>query len=648
MAHLDINSATPMKVDVTASPRVRRLIIMTRIPDAGRVKTRLIPVLGSEGAATLHEALLRRTLHHAELHSRKSDVDVEVRFTGGTALSIETLSLGLTGTWREQQGTDLGRRMQLAIEDAFAEGHRQVVVIGTDCPDLSHEILSNAWRELVRNDVVLGPATDGGYYLIGVNQPDIRLFLGVDWGTENVLRQTMERCREMQFTVGLLHPLTDIDEAENLVVCRRLGTDLQACLPQTQQGLLSIIVPTLNEVDQLEATVGPLVKHPRCEVIVADGGSSDGTVDVAQRLGCRVVQANRGRGRQMNAGAAMARGDVLLFLHADTRLPLTFADDLQATLKDGVIAGAFRLHIDQPRWGLRWVEWGANLRSQRRQLPYGDQGLFLRACDFFRIGGFQNWPLMEDYEISLRLRRLGHIAVASSAATTSARRWQTLGVVRTTLINQFCIFGYHVGVSPERLALWYASIRHSQTDRQRSGRRFRWLMMALTTVLLLSLAGFIFLHENPPASRTLKQDRQILAGMMAENRREFPDAEEVDVTKVVELTKQQHCVLVDVRTEAERNISIIPGAISAAEFERTIKAHTGKTVVCYCTIGYRSAKYADAMKRRGIAVASFNGSIVAWCQAGQKLTTPEGRETNRVHVYGSQWDLIPPDYVSVR
>ena len=95
-------------------------------------------------------------------------------------------------------------------------------------------------------------------------------------------------------------------------------------------------------------------------------------------------------------------------------------------------------------------------------------------------------------------------------------------------------------------------------------------------------------------------------------------------------------------------VSIIPGAISAAEFERTIKAHTGKTVVCYCTIGYRSAKYADAMKQRGIAVASFNGSIVAWCQAGQKLTTPDGRETNRVNVYGSQWDLIPPDYVSVR
>lgn len=648
MAHPMISSDTHMKVDGTASHRVRRLIVMTRIPEAGRVKTRLIPVLGAEGAATLHEALLLKTLHHAELHSRKSDVEVEVRYTGGTSSSVEAFSSGLTGTWREQQGTDLGRRMQLAIEEAFIEGSRQVIVIGTDCPDLSPEILSDAWRELDQNDVVLGPATDGGYYLIGVNQPDVRLFLGVDWGTENVFRQTIKRCRESQVTVGLLPPLTDIDEAENLIICRRMGADFQECLPEAEPGLLSIIVPTLNEVDQLEATVGQLTKHPDCEVIVADGGSHDGTVELAKQLGCRVVQTNRGRGRQMNAGAALARGEILLFLHADTRVPSTFADDIQATLNEGVIAGAFRLHIEQPRWGLRWVEWGANLRSQMRQLPYGDQGLFLRASDFFRIGGFQNWPLMEDYEISQRLRRLGHIALSASAATTSARRWQSLGAVRTTLFNQLCIFGYHMGVPPEQLAQWYASIRHSHTDHQPPVRYFGRLMMALTAVVLLSLLGFNLVQEGQPASRTLTQDRQVLAGMMAENRRKFPEADEVNVAEVVELTKQQRCILVDVRTEAERNVSIIPGAISAADFERTIKAHTGKTVVCYCTIGYRSAKYAEAMKRRGIAVTNFNGSIVAWCQAGQKLITPDGRETNRVHVFGPQWDLVPPDYESVR
>lgn len=307
MAHPMFSSNTPTKVDGTASSRVRRLIVMTRIPEAGRVKTRLIPVLGAEGAATLHEALLRKTLHFADQHSQKTDVYVEVRYTGGTLSSIEAFSSGLTGTWREQQGTDLGRRMQLAIEEAFVEGSRQVIVIGTDCPDLSPEILDDAWRQLDHNDVVLGPATDGGYYLIGVNQPDVRLFFGIDWGTESVFRQTLERCREMRVSVGLLAPLTDIDEAENLIICRRIGASFRNCVPQEQHGLLSIIVPTLNEADQLAATLADLATRLDCEVIVADGGSSDGTVELAKQLGCRVVTANRGRGRQMNAGAAMAQ-----------------------------------------------------------------------------------------------------------------------------------------------------------------------------------------------------------------------------------------------------------------------------------------------------------------------------------------------------
>ena len=122
----------------------------------------------------------------------------------------------------------------------------------------------------------------------------------------------------------------------------------------------------------------------------------------------------------------------------------------------------------------------------------------------------------------------------------------------------------------------------------------------------------------------------------------------MNVDQVDELIKQERCVLVDVRTEAERKVSMIPGAISAAEFERAVNAHAGKNVVCYCTIGYRSAKYAQAMKQRGVSLSSFNGSIIAWCQAGHKLTTPDGRDTTRVHVYGPKWNLLPPEYQAVR
>ncbi len=430
---------------------------MTRLPEAGRVKTRLIPALGPEGAAALHGALLRKTLHMANGHARQSVVEVEVRFTGGASAAVESLGTEPMAIWREQQGTDLGDRMYVAIEAALKEGATAVIVIGTDCPDLSPEVLNRAWHSLDRCDLVLGPADDGGYYLIGMKQAEAKLFDGVDWGTAQVLRQTQDRCRELKKTFALLPMLSDVDEPENLIVCRRYEHEFADCLPQKCAGLLSVVIPTLNEAGQLETTLKPILLHQDCEVIIADGGSTDGTVDLARKLGCRVIRANRGRGRQMNAGAALARGEDLLFLHADTQLPTNFRAEIRTILDSEAIAGAFRLEIDQPGWGLRCVEWGTNLRAKFCQLPYGDQGLFLRSDDFLRLGGFKNWPLMEDFELCRRLRQQGRIHIASTTIQTSARRWKKLGICRTTLVNQLCIAGFRLGIPPERLASWYSA-----------------------------------------------------------------------------------------------------------------------------------------------------------------------------------------------
>ncbi len=648
MAGQRSNLNHPTMQIATPSIVVRRLIIMTRIPEAGRVKTRLIPVLGSDGAAALHAALLRKTLHIVNVHAQESAVEVEVRFTGGNSASVESLDTAGTPIWREQQGTDLGDRMHTAITTAFSEGATAVLVIGTDCPDLTPDVLTRAWHSLDHSDLVLGPADDGGYFLIGMKQPEARLFAGVDWGTEHVLRQTRNRCREWGKSCSLLPVLSDIDEAENLIVCRRFESDFAECLPQQQAGLLSVVIPTLNEIGQLETTLTPILSHPECEVIIADGGSTDGTVELARRLGCRVITANRGRGRQMNAGAALAHGEDLLFLHADTQLPPNFREEIRTILDGGAIAGAFRLGIDQPGWGLRCVEWGTNLRAKLLELPYGDQGLFLRSRDFVRLGGFKNWPLMEDFELSRRLRSQGRIRIASTAVRTSARRWTKLGIVRTTLINQLCIAGFRLGVSPERLAGWYtARCGRTLEGSQREGI-FSLRSLLIASALLLAFAFACRLELNALSSPDAIRNREVLTQMMEQNRSAFPEANEVDVAKVVELMRQKNGVLVDVRTDAERKVSIIPGAISAAEFEATLKDHTGKSIVCYCTIGYRSAQYSQAMKRRGISVASFNGSIIAWCQSGQKVVTPEGRETTRVHVYGPKWNLLPPEYEAVR
>jgi rSAM/selenodomain-associated transferase 2 len=219
---------------------------------------------------------------------------------------------------------------------------------------------------------------------------------------------------------------------------------------------ISVIIPTLNEADELPCTLTHPLEASGVEVIVADGGSEDGTVRVGASRGAKVLEVPPGRGRQMNAGAAAAGGELLLFLHADTRLPPDFADHVRRILgTPGVAAGAFRLAIEGERRGLRLVEKVANWRSERLQRPYGDQALFMRAEVFQLAGGFPDFPLLEDCALVRSLRRLGRIVIAPAAASTSGRRWLQQGIVRTTLLNQAILFGSLVGCSPRRLARWY-------------------------------------------------------------------------------------------------------------------------------------------------------------------------------------------------
>lgn len=437
----------------------RRLIVMTRIPEAGRVKTRLIPALGPAGAAELHARLLERTLDTTATHSQSSQVTVEVRYAGDVDTPFPHADRPGISLCRPQQGTDLGERLETAVACAVNEQAEEIILIGTDCPDLTPEILALAWQKLRQADVVFGPAHDGGYYLIGMKQLHRELFHKINWGTAQVLSQSLAICRQLGLSISLLPKLSDVDCPEDLVTCRRIGNGIAAALPQSVPGMLSIIIPVLNEVQNLKNTITPLLNQPDCEILVSDGGSTDGTAELADQLGCRVIRATRGRGCQLNAGAALARGETLLFLHADTRLPADFREQIGSTLATGAIAGAFRFQLDQPGWLYRVIEWGTNLRSRWLHLPYGDQGLFLQATDFFRLNGFQNWRLMEDFDFSRRLKQQGCIRIAPSAAITSSRRWTRRGPIRTMLLNQICIIMFLCGINPETIARYYSSWR---------------------------------------------------------------------------------------------------------------------------------------------------------------------------------------------
>ncbi len=215
---------------------------------------------------------------------------------------------------------------------------------------------------------------------------------------------------------------------------------------------ISIVIPVLNEANSLPKILS--IRASNIEIIVVDGGSQDATVEIAKSSGVKVLQSDPGRATQMNAGAAIATGEILLFLHADTQLPKGFDRMIRDTLP-AAIAGAFQLKIDASLLGLRWVERGVNWRSQYLQLPYGDQALFLATKTFHAIGGFPNLPIMEDFEFVRTLKQLGKLAIVPHAVLTSGRRWQKLGVFRTTIVNQIVILAYLLGVSPHCIRQWY-------------------------------------------------------------------------------------------------------------------------------------------------------------------------------------------------
>lgn len=219
---------------------------------------------------------------------------------------------------------------------------------------------------------------------------------------------------------------------------------------------LSVIIPALNEADNIRHILHSLRTDPEPEIIVVDGGSTDGTGDIALAEGVTVLNAPRGRARQQNLGAAAASGEILLFLHADTQAPGDYAGFIRRALQTpGVSAGAFSLAIAGDRPGLHAIAAIANRRSRWLQLPYGDQGLFLRARLFFRLGGFPELPIMEDFALVKAIQRHGRLLTLPQTVITSGRRWEQVGLWRTTWINQLMIFGYYLGIAPATLARLY-------------------------------------------------------------------------------------------------------------------------------------------------------------------------------------------------
>ncbi len=224
--------------------------------------------------------------------------------------------------------------------------------------------------------------------------------------------------------------------------------------------LISIIIPTLNEALSIAQTLTRVRQEGECELIVVDGGSSDGTSECARPFADLVVTALRGRARQMNTGAHHAHGEVLLFLHADTVLPSGFPQMLtQAFSNTQIVGGRFDVRLNAGGWPFRMVETMMNLRSRVTRISTGDQAIFVRRQVFEAIGGYPDLALMEDIEFSRKLKRTGRIACLHERVVTSARRWQQDGVFHTIARMWMLRFCYFCGVPAERLREFYVDTR---------------------------------------------------------------------------------------------------------------------------------------------------------------------------------------------
>jgi rSAM/selenodomain-associated transferase 2/rSAM/selenodomain-associated transferase 1 len=430
------------------------ICIFAKPPVAGRVKTRLAAALGPERAAALARAFLDDTI-----------AAVRALPWAQVALASTEPVPGDVPVLLQGEG-DLGARIERVLCNALQLAPF-AIAIGADAPALPRRLLEAARDALQRADAVLGPAYDGGFYLLGLRRCPEGLLADLPWSRSDTFVRTLARLRERGLRTELIDPWFDVDRAEDLEHLRALIEGGAIDAPRTASLLeafrrISVIIPVLDE----ERRVGPLLAelHGRgfAEVIVVDGGSRDRTVEIA-RAACwlrpRVATAPRGRASQMNAGARLATGDVLLFLHADASLPAGAAAHVEGALADPrVIAGAFRTwHVRDDGRSAPWLHL-ADLRSRYSGLPYGDQALFVRREAFWKAGGFPEQPLMEDLELSRRLRRLGRIAIVKSSVRVSGRRFLAHPIRDTLFVNAFPLL-YRLGVPAASLARFYRDVR---------------------------------------------------------------------------------------------------------------------------------------------------------------------------------------------
>jgi glycosyltransferase A (GT-A) superfamily protein (DUF2064 family) len=450
-----------------------RLVVLGKPPRYGAAKTRLAAEIGKGPACRMARAMMKDTWSSVSAWvSSQPDLDLVFAQSGQPE---EYPALLPTPTIIRQGEGDLGRRMATLVAGGLSQRAR-VLLLGTDSPGLPDRHLAGAIAALDGADVVLGPHDDGGFWCLGVRGGPQALWGNtwlddLDWEAEKRREQVEERLRRMGLRLAYAPTFGDINHAADLPRIQALLASERDRAPETLAEIerygarlpepLSVIVAALNESIGLDGSLDALRAQPGpIELIVADGGSSDRSADrAAAQSDVTVVVSGPGRGRQYAAGAGIASGDAFLFLHADARLPPDGTRLVREALAGGAEAGAFATHtVPDPRFPNRAgpLLRLADLRSRLTRHPWGDQAQFVTREAYEAVGGIKSLPIMESYDLSVRLAARKPLVRIRTPVQVSGRRLQ-LHPLRSLLLMRLIPPLYRLGVDPARLARLYGS-----------------------------------------------------------------------------------------------------------------------------------------------------------------------------------------------
>ncbi|WP_455052688.1 TIGR04283 family arsenosugar biosynthesis glycosyltransferase [Mogibacterium sp.] len=452
-----------MKNIISKTKNDKAIILFTRIPEAGKVKTRMMPYLSPNECKELQTCCIKDTLSSINME----DVDIYVNYEPSGDLTLLKQICGDCVCYLEQQGDGLGARMTNAIKHVLSKGYKSTILVGSDIPSINSEDLIEGFKVLESYDAVVGPSKDGGYYLIGMKEILPGLFENKKYGHGTVLEELLAVAQKEAITVGTISDHQDLDTREDLLdymaQMRHYKNKKETCTSRFIRNHLaiSIIIPTYNEEKIIDCLVSQLENvSDKAEIIFVDGGSKDSTI---KRIPDKYILLNSDKGRaiQLNAGAEKASGDVLFFLHADSKLPENFIEEIRSVISKYEV-GCFGIKFSSPNPLMRINQLISNHRAFHRNIVFGDQGLFIMRDLFESIGRFPKILIMEDYQLSLNLKEMGiKVGKTHSRICTSDRRYSSnpFKCIKVMFTMWLLRRKYRAGVSPDKISEEYRDIR---------------------------------------------------------------------------------------------------------------------------------------------------------------------------------------------